>query len=289
MMINQNMEEKQILINLFKKFIQICQTHNLSYYCIGGTLLGAVRHQGMIPWDDDIDVLMPREDYDKFLRLDYSAYNGVEVITMHNNPQYYLPFSKFCDAQTTILEYADIPVILGSFIDIFPLDGAHHHSGGIAKDLLQYRRLANKLFVESKYFKENIKSFFKRILNFQLRTAWNEMTLSFSKASKRDNIVRSLENVMRRYDYNTSAVVGNYGGMLGIKEFWDKKHFESYILQNFEGIQVRIPIGYNVILTQMYGNYMELPPQEKRVTHHNVAYKNLKERLTLDQVYNLIK
>lgn len=286
---SQDVEEKQILINLFKKFIQICDSHNLRYYCIGGTLLGAIRHQGMIPWDDDIDVLMPREDYDKFMTLDFSELEGVEVITMHNNPHYYLPFSKFCDSSTTILEYANIPAILGSFIDIFPLDGATSNPSLLAKELLQFRRLANKLFVESKCFNENIKSFFKRLFNFQLRTAWNEITLSFSKTSKRKDLVRSLENVMRRYGYDTSAVVGNYGGMWGIKEFWDKEHFKGYLLQNFEGILVRIPVGYDAILTKMYGNYMKLPPEEKRVTHHKVAYKNLNERVTLDEVYNFIK
>ena len=286
---SQDVEEKQILINLFRKFIQICEINNLRYYCIGGTLLGSIRHQGMIPWDDDIDVLMPREDYDRFLNLDFTELKGVEVITMHNNPHYYLPFSKFCDSSTTILEYDNIPAILGSFIDIFPLDGAQSDQGELANDLLQFRRLANKLFVESKYFNDNIKALFKRLFNFQLRTAWNELTLSFSKKSKRDAIVQSLENVMRRYDYNTSSFVGNYGGMWGIKEFWDKKNFDSYQLQNFEGLQVRIPVGYDEILRKMYGNYMELPPVEKRVSHHNVAYKNLEERKSLEEVFNYIK
>lgn len=285
----QDFKEKQILINLFQKFINICQVHNLRYYCIGGTLLGAIRHQGMIPWDDDIDVLMPREDYDKFLKIDFSEFEGVEVITMHNNPHYYLPFSKFCDSSTTILEYANIPAILGSFIDIFPLDGASSDENVLEKDLLQFRMLANKLFVESKVFIENIKSFFKRLFNFQFRAAWNEITLSVSKETKRRSIVNSLEMVMRRYDYNNSTIVGNYGGMWGIKEFWNKSNFDSYLLQNFESLQVRIPVGYDAILTKMYGNYMQLPPIEKRISHHNVAYKNLKERKSLQQVYNLIK
>ena len=288
-MITQDIKEKQILINLFQKFINICEIHNLRYYCIGGTLLGAIRHQGMIPWDDDIDVLMPREDYDKFLNLDFREIQGVEIITMQNNPNYYLPFSKFCDSSSTILEYANIPAILGSFIDIFPLDGASSDTTVLAKDLLQFRRLANKLFVESKVFGENMKAFFKRLFNFQLRTAWNELTLSYSKESKRKHIIHSLEKVMRRYDYNRCTKVGNYGGMWGIKEFWDKSNFDSYILQNFESLQVRIPIGYDAILTKMYGNYMQLPPVEKRVSHHNVAYKNLIERKSLQQVYNIIK
>lgn len=285
----QDIKEKQILINLFKKFIEICEMHNLRYYCIGGTLLGAIRHQGMIPWDDDIDVLMPREDYDKFLNLNSNEFEGVEIITMHNHPHYYLPFSKFCDSSTTILEYANIPAILGSFIDIFPLDGAQSDPNGLAKDLLHFRRLANKLFVESKYFGENIKSFFKRLFNLQLRTAYNEISLSISKKSKRNAIIHSLENVMRKYEYNTSPFVGNYGGMWGIKEFWNKKHFDSYVLQNFESLQVRVPIGYDAILKKMYGNYMELPPVDKRVSHHNVAYKNLLERKSLEEVYNIIK
>jgi len=286
---SQNFEEKQILINLFKKFIQICEIHSLRYFCIGGTLLGAVRHQGIIPWDDDIDILMPREDYDKFLKLDFTEHKNVEIITMHNNPHYYLPFSKFCDSSTTILEYANIPAIVGSFIDIFPLDGAQSNQVVLTKDLLQFRRLANRLFVESKNFNENIKSFFNRLFNLQLRTAWNELTLCFFKKSKREKIVYALENVMRRYSFESSTFVGNYGGMWGIKEFWDKENFDSYLLQNFETLNVRIPVGYDAILKKMYGNYMELPPVEKRVSHHNVAYKNLKERKSLEEIYNYIK
>ena len=289
MMKSQNFEEKQILINLFKKFIQICEIHSLRYFCIGGTLLGAVRHQGIIPWDDDIDILMPREDYDKFLKLDFTEHKNVEIITMHNNPHYYLPFSKFCDSSTTILEYANIPAIVGSFIDIFPLDGAQSNQVVLTKDLLQFRRLANRLFVESKNFNENIKSFFNRLFNLQLRTAWNELTLCFFKKSKREKIVYALENVMRRYSFESSTFVGNYGGMWGIKEFWDKENFDSYLLQNFETLNVRIPVGYDAILKKMYGNYMELPPVEKRVSHHNVAYKNLKERKSLEEIYNYIK
>ena len=153
----------------------------------------------------------------------------------------------------------------------------------------QFRRLANKLFVESKYFKDNIKSFFKRLYNFQLRTAWNELVFSFSKKSKRKKIVNSLENLMRKYDYNSSTCVGNYGGMWGLKEFWEKSNFESYLLHDFDGLQVRIPVGYHEILTKMYSNYMELPPVEKRISHHNVAYKNIKERKTIKEVINYIK
>lgn len=113
---------KEILCKTMKSFINICKEHNLQYYACAGTCLGAIRHKGMIPWDDDIDVLMPRSDYDKFLALKQKLQGTGYEIVDSNNQFYNQWFAKFSDANTTIVEMTDFPIVFGVYVDIFPLD-----------------------------------------------------------------------------------------------------------------------------------------------------------------------
>ncbi|WP_159634895.1 LicD family protein [Sphingobacterium composti Ten et al. 2007 non Yoo et al. 2007] len=275
---------KSKLIDVFKAFIAICEEHKLQYYCIGGTLIGAIRHQGMIPWDDDIDVIMPRPDYDKLIHLKFSASSSFELIAMENNTQYYLPYAKFCDKESSLLEYTNIPSVLGLFVDVFPLDGAHDDEKLRTQDLLAYKRLANKLHIQPKLPKDNLNSFLRCLLKGQLRTAWNEFNLSFNKEIKRKKLIFELRKKINTYSYETAEMVGNYGGMWGIKEFWPKSWFSGFVLKEFEGLSVRVPAMYNEILVQVYGDYMKLPPLEKRISHHNLAFINIEKRVSMDQI-----
>ena len=114
-------EFKQRLIKLFKEFIDVCNKNKLRYYAAYGTALGAVRHRGIIPWDDDIDVWMPREDYERFLSLrNQLTATPYEILDIQNKG-YYLYFAKFCNKNTTLIEREGKPII-GLYIDIFPLD-----------------------------------------------------------------------------------------------------------------------------------------------------------------------
>jgi phosphorylcholine metabolism protein LicD len=114
---------KKIVVDVFEQFIHFCEQNNLRYYCAYGTALGAVRHQGMIPWDDDIDVYMPRPDYEKFIET-YPQQDSkhYEIITPRYNKNYYLAFTKMCNKTTTLLEDEEHLFVIGAFIDIFPLD-----------------------------------------------------------------------------------------------------------------------------------------------------------------------
>lgn len=109
------------LIETFKAFDKFCEEHNLTYYAGGGTLIGAVRHQGIIPWDDDIDVLMLKPDYDRFLALKKQCKGtGYNILDYHDKG-YYLPFAKFVDSNTSIWEMSQQQFVIGSFVDVFPL------------------------------------------------------------------------------------------------------------------------------------------------------------------------
>ena len=115
---------RSILLKTMKAFIALCKEYDIHYVAAYGTILGAVRHNGLIPWDDDIDVFMTRENYEKFLSLrNYSSLKDYEIIDIENEG-YYLPFAKFCDKHTTLWEVKKFPFIIGVFIDIFPLDKA---------------------------------------------------------------------------------------------------------------------------------------------------------------------
>lgn len=277
---------KKMLIDVFHSFLEICEKHELKFFCCGGTAIGAVRHQGMIPWDDDIDILMPRPDYERFIHVfsKMEEDSDYELITMENNDRYYLPFAKMCNKHTTLLEYRDIPCLLGVYVDIFPLDGASSDAVERVSLLNNFRRAANKLLVLPKSTSENIRRGVLRIFKGQLRTALNEFRYAFNKKKARERVVDEIRNIMMKHSYEDSKYVGNYGGMWGIKEFGPKGWFLDYKEKDFEGFKVRIPVGFDALLTQMYGNYMELPPVGKRVSHHHMAYINLEKRVSLVEV-----
>ena len=112
-----------ILIGCLHRFIEICEKHNLTYFCVGGTVIGTVRHGGLIPWDDDIDVAMPRPDYDRFLEIAKTENMGDYEVASPEMKGYPYFFSKFCDANTSLIELENVPCLYGVYIDIFPIDG----------------------------------------------------------------------------------------------------------------------------------------------------------------------
>ena len=111
------------ILDILKALTRICEDHGLTFYCCAGTAIGAVRHHGIIPWDDDIDVIMPRPDYDRLLEIakkeDFGKY---ELVTPYDNEAYPLYFSKLSDKTTTLVEERERPCVIGLFVDIFPLD-----------------------------------------------------------------------------------------------------------------------------------------------------------------------
>ena len=273
---------KPKLIQVLKEFISICTIHNLNYFCCGGTALGAVRHNGIIPWDDDIDIIMPRPDYDKFLALFES--DDYVLITPENTNSYYLPYSKMSLKNSTLIEKRGILCNVGIFIDIFPLDGISKNENNQLQDLKQFYKIANKIHRQPKQFKNNILDGVKSLKNRQIRSFWLELSLAFNKKAKRKKIISSLRDCMLKYDYAIAEYVSNYAGMWGIRECCPKIWFEKFTEYEFEGILVRLPAEPHHYLTRLYGNYMELPPVEKRTSHHVFAYINLEKRLTIEEI-----
>lgn len=262
-------ELKNIEISIFKCFIGICDKNNLRYFLIGGTLLGAVRHGGFIPWDDDIDVGMPRKDYEAFLKEAPKYLPEYYFIqTCKTDPYYPNNYMKIRDSRTTFLESTvkHLRINHGVFIDVFPLDEFPKNKWVQYWFNLNNRLLSNRISeIFSNTKENNIKrSFIKKVV----------ITLYNKKVPTVQCATEKRERLLSKHykgDY-----LANYSGAWGIKEIIPKSWYGTGKKWSFEGIDVIIPLEYDKWLTQVYGDYMKLPPIEKRVTHHYTEIIDLK-------------
>lgn len=268
---------KSILLELVDDIDKVCRANNLQYFLIGGSMLGAVRHKGMIPWDDDIDIGMPREDYEKFKGI------ASEKLAPHHrfiynqiDAEYHYFFGKVYHQNTTLIEYKDPAYPGGVFVDIFPLDGLPKNK--LLLDMQywhfdKWRNLASLAALhelpEAASFKVRLKRILKR-----------HLSLSFC--------LKTCERIANIYSFSKSKNVVNYGGAWRKKEITGKENFAYGIDCEFEGRTLRIPVGYRNILTEVYGDYMKLPPVEKRISHHSHFYINLDRKMSDKEINELL-
>lgn len=270
------------LLKVFKAFVEFCDANDLNYFCCGGTAIGALRHKGMIPWDDDIDVFMPREDFEKILKLKTSAEEKGYSIASFRNGTYNNLFLKFYDMNTTLWEIKEIPFILGVYIDIFPLDTTNDSKEEFLRKFKKRKRLdltyqitcSNYSFSSIiNYYKTGDKKYFyKSILSLFipkiLKTYLQKKLIKIDDEYKKDKGVH---------------LISPYGSYYE-KEYLEKEWFKASKKVPFEDFEVKIGVGTHEYLTQIYGNYMKLPPVEKQVSHHYHYYLNLEKGLTMEEV-----
>lgn len=278
----QKPQWNSIILDVLREFIDICKRHGLTYYCAYGTVIGAVRHHGMIPWDDDVDVYMPRPDYERFLEIATKEDLGnYEVVSPYNNNSYPLYFAKICNRRTTLVEDADIPCVIGMYIDIFPLDGASDNLDEAQKTIARFIKIRNKLGAISTH--NTFGDYLKLILQPKEWGRFVRKTYAFFfRNSYRRNLLMQLDTIAHKYNYNESNNVAMYFSIYGEKEVFPKSWLQNVAQFDFEGITVDLPGEYEKYLKHFYGDYMQLPPESKRVTHHQKAYFNLEERLPDD-------
>lgn len=252
-------EIKEIQLDILKSIHDFCTERSIRYSLAYGTLIGAVRHKGYIPWDDDIDVMMPRPDYERFIS-EYSGYNSkYNVQTYINDDSYFLAFAKVYDKRT---EQITFPTKSGVFVDVFPVDG-------IPEDTT----------IRDQYINKKLNLIFKDILytcnNLSYRPG--NKVLNIIKyyikqiiSPKRETTIAILEELWKSHPFSSSK----YAGV--IVDFDAKEHkgqvqrevFEKYVTAPFETLNVNIIRDYNTFLTAQYGEYMQLPPEEERVPGH---------------------
>ena len=267
-----------VINGVLRQFIGICKEHGLTYFCCGGTAIGAVRHQGMIPWDDDVDVFMPRPDYDRFVQIaSQQLPENLELVTPYNKPNYPLFFVKLCDSRTTLQEEVDVPCVYGLYIDIFPIDGA--------PDDIEEARAMERQFTKTKHKLEAVSthvSFVSYLSLLKTPKEWGRFvrkTLGFFfRGWYRDRLLKQMTAISYRYPYESASLVAVYCGSYGPKEVFPKAWLQGTMSFPYEGMDVDLPVGYDDYLRQYYGDYMQLPPEEKRISHHLKAYYNMYER-----------
>lgn len=234
---------------------KVCEEHDLKYYIIDGTLLGAVRHKGFIPWDDDIDVALPRKDYDRLIEnADKWFPERFHVVTHENDSHYPKYFAKLEDRSTTLVERFFLGYVGGIYIDIFPLDKAPENK---MMRMWHYRKF----------------QFVRKLIYFTYRDPYKHgdgfgarFWSFYQKHMSRTSLHAWAQNVLREYNDR-----GDYNYLMthdqGLCAF-QTSLFEPYKMYEFEGRLFRGPAEGDVILSGYYGNnYMTLPPEDKRVSH----------------------
>ena len=260
-----NLDEiKEIQVNILKIIDEFCKKNGLKYYLAGGTLLGAIRHKGYIPWDDDIDVCMPRKDYEFFVK-NFLCYKDNLEVRSNLLGNLDIPFAKVIDLNTIIdSKFDESEINKHLWIDIFPVDG-------LSEDLEEVKKIYDKC------------SFYRTIL-LLADAKLGEGTTFFRKYSKyilkplaklygRKRCVDKIEQIAKSNSYETSKYVGAVTwGLYGIGERMLKSEFEKPVEVEFEGHKFPAFSCWDSYLTGLYGDYMQLPPVEKRKTHNMTVY-----------------
>lgn len=246
---------------LLEQFIRVCDQLGLTYYLVCGSALGAVKYKGFIPWDDDVDVALPRDDYEIFLEKAQALLpDWVFLQNYRTDPCYYTLGSKLRDSRTTYIEkgIAHIPMHHGVYIDVFPLDGYPKTESGI------------------KAFEKRKKHFYRRRYVRLWPPVHRDLGLTvcsclywvFGVFKNTAKYVKGNEDLNRSCPVQDSDLWCNYANSVRKTEYSPRWHYGTGTWGEFEGLKVRLPENYHAYLTFKYGDYMaDLPAERQRPTH----------------------
>ncbi len=254
----------QILLKLLGEVNRICEKHNISYFAIGGTAIGAVRHKGFIPWDDDMDIGMTRDNYEKFLSVcEDELSDQFFILNYETNKNYYAYFSKLCIRGTTFVESETTHLKYDHcvFLDIFPYDN-------VPDDLKQRNKFYKKINISYQLYK--CKSLWKvsdlagkkqKIIGSIVRPIIHVLLLPIPKKV----FYNHLNKLIRSYNNLDCIYLTTLGHNINLAE---KNIIDDLLKVPFENIYIYILRNYDAWLRQQYGDYMLLPPVDKRYNHH---------------------
>lgn len=261
---------------VLKKLIAICDSHNWKYFLAYGSMLGAVRHKGVIPWDDDIDIMMPRPDYEKLRAYFTDNADSLLPLKLFDKSavsSYPHMIARISDQRYHLIFDNEIDYGIGLFVDIYPVDGVGCNYEAAVKHVQKNKRTASLCFLTSRksYGMDNTSSKLKMLIKFP----------AYLWANCMGNLhyIKKLTKAAQAYDYVSSKFVACAAWPAGKKhgierDVFEKSMFEDLIEVPFEDTTVKIPREYDRFLTITYGNYME-PPSEagKKTNHTYTAYK----------------
>ena len=255
---------KRIQLDILDVVDGFCKKNGINYYLSHGTLLGAIRHKGYIPWDDDIDIGMLRKDYEDFKeRFNQQESNQYRFICPDNDSSFFEAFGKVVDLKTVLYEPDEEGIKTGINIDVFPFDDAPNSKKATTRqydcrDFL--RSIATKRFAKGRPRGSII-----RVLIVYIRVILQVFPAAF--------LYKIINSNAQRYNHRNSAKVGDFTGVVLYRVLIDKDCFREFIEVPFENRKYRVPKRYDEVLKSYYGDYVKLPPKEKRISHHTyVAY-----------------
>lgn len=257
-------EIKQAEFELLKYFDAYCRRNNIRYFLSNGTLLGAVKYKGFIPWDDDVDVLVPRKDYDR-LMAEFPDAGKIRLVSVEREPKYLFPFAKLCDMSIIKEEMGhDHGVELGLNLDIFPLDAWADDHAEAEREAVEMRRDRFALTL-AKLDRPNASTALKRFVQGGLMIVFRLFTAE-----------HFLKRIIRRSrEPEQSRFLGcKCWCIYGSREIIPAQVFSDTVEVEFEGKTFPAPVGYDTYLRSLYGDYPKDPPADKQKTHHSFrAYR----------------
>ena len=259
-------EIKQAELRLLLYFDEYCKKHQIRYFISNGTLLGAVKYKGFIPWDDDVDVLVPREDYDRLMAT-FADHDDIRLVSYERDAQYLFPFAKLCDMSIIKEEFEfDNGMQLGMGLDIFPLDGWDPDPNNAAREARQIQRDIQRLTL-SKLIKPNASTALKRRIQAGLMLTCRIFSAEYF-------LRRIMKKSCDKAGKNSRFVGCKCWCIYGSREIIPAEVFSDTVEVEFEGNIFPAPVGYDIYLRKLYGDYIQDPPVEQQKTHHRfIAYR----------------
>lgn len=264
-------EIQKILLDIYKSVDEICKRHDWIFFLAGGSALGAVRHRGFIPWDDDLDLIMPREDYEKFAKIakdelpDYLKLTWIERLNHYRieDTRYEMELNIAYKQSVNAGEKSFV------FVDLQPLDGVPKCMA------LRIFHCAKVMFYRMAYRMCDS----KKICIEPWRHVWELILIAVLKKlpflfRNEEKLQKKFNKSMQKYSYSNCEYVADFVGKYLFRDIYPKKWWEPGIKADFEDVQVRIPSEYDRYLTRIYGNYMMIPNEKEQITHRELSNRS---------------
>lgn len=261
-----NKKVQDLTMFTLNTLIEFCEKNNIRYYFTGGALIGVLRHKGFIPWDDDIDLGIPRKDFDRLHELlKEKMPEGFGICNRYTDSNWHFAMSQFIDLQSEIeINLAEKPRIAHIWVDVFPLDGLPNNKllrWFRVKEILLHRYLVQIAHITTQ-------------VDIHRKRPWYECALlkicsviPIGKIINTEKVLNHLEVLLRKSDFDEAFWCGNMLGRYREREVVPRSWFGNAKKGDFEGEKVNIPEDSHSILKALYGDYMKLPPEEERVAH----------------------
>lgn len=267
-------------LGILAEIDRLCKANDIKYFAYAGTLLGAVRHKGLIPWDDDIDVVMPRKDYERFAKVcETQLSEGFELQTIYTDPLTNNPWMKLHDVNTAFISGVRRKGCMeGINIDIFPIDN-------VPDDELEREKRAKYIDKINGIYEYR---FAAKSKNDSVKMKLFKMVISLIPPFNEQKFKEKYDKYIQACNDKETKDVVYFSNRKYMRKVIDRHVFDEIVYLPFEDIEIPVPVGYLQVLEGLYGkNYMELPPVEERVTvHGNIIIDTEKSWKEYEEAYN---